>query len=223
VLVNVGGERGPAPAGLLKTVAAVAAGHDVQYAVEGSVLTSGAVVQWLRDGLGIAADADEGERLGVKAGSTGGVTFVPALAGLGSPYWDPDVRGLIAGISRGTTRGHIARATLEGIAHQVADVLEAHPDGVAFLRADGGASRNAFLMQLQADLLERPVEVVAEKESTAVGAAALAGLAAGMWPSPEAFAERVRRGASYEPSMSRDEVEQRRAEWRLAVERARMR
>jgi glycerol kinase len=102
-------------------------------------------------------------------------------------------------------------------------VLEAHPDGVAFLRADGGASRNAFLMQLQADLLERPVEVVAEKESTAVGAAALAGLATGVWPSPEAFAGRVRRGPSYEPSLSRDEVAERRAEWRLAVERARMR
>ncbi len=223
VLVNVGGDRGAAPVGLLKTVAAVAPGHDVQYAVEGSVLTSGAVVQWLRDGLGIAADADEVERLAVEAGSSGGVTFVPALAGLGSPYWDPDVRGLISGITGGTTRGHIARATLEAIAHQVADVLEAHPDGVAFLRADGGASRNAFLMQLQADLLERPVEVVAEKESTAVGAAALAGLATGVWPSPEAFAERVRRGPSYEPSLSHDEVEQRRAEWRLAVARARMR
>ena len=223
VLVNVGGERGPAPPGLLKTVAAVAPGHDAQYAIEGSVLTSGAVVQWLRDGLGIAADADEVERLAVEAGSSGGVTFVPALAGLGSPYWDPDVRGLIAGITRGTTRGHIARATLEGIAHQVADVLEAHPDGVAFLRADGGASRNGFLMQFQADLLGRPVEVVAEKESTAVGAAGLAGLATGVWPSPEAFAGRVRRGPSYEPSMSRDEVEQRRTEWRLAIERARLR
>ena len=222
VLVNVGGDRGAAPAGLLKTVAAVAAGHDVQYAVEGSVLTSGAVVQWLRDGLGIAADADEVERLAVEAGSSGGVTFVPALAGLGSPYWDPDVRGLISGITGGTTRGNIARATLEGIAHQVADVLDAHPDGVAFLRVDGGASRNAFLMQLQADLLERPVEVVAEKESTAVGAAALAGLATGVWPSPEAFAERVHRGPSYEPSLSHDEVEQRRSEWRLAIERARM-
>ena len=222
VLVNVGGDRGPAPPGLLKTVAAVAPGHDVQYAIEGSVLTSGAAVQWLRDGLGIAAGADEVERLAVEAGSSGGVTFVPALAGLGSPYWDPDARGLIAGISRGTTRGHIARATLEGIAHQVADVLDAHPDRVAFLRADGGASRNAFLMQFQADLLGRPVEVVAEQESTAVGAAALAGLATGVWPSPVAFAAHVSRGPSYEPSMSRDEVEQRRAEWRLAVERTRL-
>lgn len=223
VLVNVGGDGGPAPHGLLKTVAAVAPGHDVQYAVEGSVLTSGAVVQWLRDGLGIAAGADEVERLAVEAGSSGGVTFVPALAGLGSPYWDPDVRGVIAGISLGTTRGQIARATLEGIAHQVADVLEANPDGVAFLRADGGASRNGFLMQFQADILERPVEVVAERESTAVGAAGLAGLATGVWPGPEAFAERVRRGPSYLPSMPHVEVEQRRGEWRLAVERALLR
>ena len=223
VLVNVGSDRGAAPPGLLKTVAAVASGREPQYAVEGSVLTSGAAVQWLRDGLGIVADAGEVERLAVEAGSSGGVTFVPALAGLGSPYWDPDARGLIAGITGGTTRGHIARATLEGIAHQVADVLEANPDGVAFLRADGGASRNGFLMQFQADILERPVEVVAEKESTAVGAAGLAGLATGVWSGPEAFAERVRRGPSYMPSMPHAEVEQRRGEWRLAVERTLLR
>ena len=223
VLVNVGGDTAPAPPGLLKTVAAVAAGHDVRYAVEGSVLTSGAVVRWLRDGIGIVGEIDEVERLAVEAGSTGGVVFVPALAGLGSPYWDPDARGLVTGLTAGTTRGHLARATLEGIAHQVADVLEAQPDGVAFLRADGGASRNAFLMQFQADILEQPVEVVAETESTAVGAAALAGLATGVWPSPEAVAALVRRGPSYEPSMPHDEVERRRAEWRLAVERTRQR
>ena len=223
VLVNVGSDRAAAPPGLLKTVAAVAPGREPQYAVEGSVLTSGAAVQWLRDGLGIVADAGEVERLAVEAGSSAGVTFVPALAGLGSPYWDPDARGLIAGITGGTTRGHIARATLEGIAHQVADVLEANPDGVAFLRADGGASRNGFLMQFQADILERPVEVVAEKESTAVGAAGLAGLATGVWSGPEAFAERVRRGPSYLPSMPHAEVEQRRGEWRLAVERTLLR
>jgi len=219
VLVNVGADPGPAPAGLLKTVAAVAAGHDVQYAVEGSVLTSGAVVRWLRDGIGLVEEIDEVERLAVEAGSTGGVTFVPALAGLGSPYWDPDARGLVTGLTSGTTRGHLARATLEGIAHQVADVLEAHPDGVAFLRADGGASRNAFLMQFQADVLERRVEVVAETESTAIGAAALAGLAVGVWPSAEAVAALVHRGPAYEPSMPHDEVARRRADWRLATER----
>ena len=223
VLVNVGRDPAPAPPGLLKTVAAVAAGHDVQYAVEGSVLTSGAVVRWLRDGIGIVGEIDEVERLAVEAGSTGGVVFVPALAGLGSPYWDPDARGLVTGLTAGTTRAHLARATLEGIAHQVADVLEAHPDGVAFLRADGGASRNAFLMQFQADILERPVEVVAETESTAIGAAALAGLAVGVWPSPDAFAALVRRGPSYEPSMAHDEVARRRAEWRLAIDRTRSR
>ena len=223
VLVNVGADPAPAPAGLLKTVAAVAAGHDVQYAVEGSVLTSGAVVRWLRDGIGLVDDIDEVERLAVEAGSTGGVTFVPALAGLGSPWWDPDARGLVTGLTAGTTRGHLARATLEGIAHQVADVLEAHPDGVAFLRADGGASRNAFLMQFQADLLERPVEVVADAESTALGAAALAGLAVGVWRSPQEVASLVRRGPTYEPSLPHDEVARRRAEWRLAIDRTRSR
>jgi glycerol kinase len=219
VLANVGADAGPAPAGLLKTVAAVAPGAPVQYAVEGSVLTSGSAVTWLRDGLGIVSGPDELERLAVEAGSTGGVTFVPALAGLGSPHWDADARGLITGISGGTTRGHIARATLEGIAHQVADVLEAHPDGIDVLRADGGASRNAFLMQFQADILRRPVEVVAEKESTAVGAAALAGLAIGVWKTPAEVAALVARGPTYEPAMADGKVDERRAEWRLALER----
>ena len=223
VLVNVGGDAGPAPDGLLKTVAAFAAGAEPQYAVEGSVLTSGSAVTWLRDGLGIVSGPEELERLAVEAGSTGGVTFVPALAGLGSPHWDADARGLIAGISGGTTRGHIARATLEGIAHQVADVLEAQPGGVAVLRADGGASRNAFLMQLQADLVGHPVEVVAEKESTAIGAAALAGLAVGVWKTPAEVAALVARGPAYEPSMAAAEVESRRAEWRLALARTRLR
>jgi len=223
VLVNVGGDAGPAPEGLLKTVAAFAAGGEPQYAVEGSVLTSGSAVTWLRDGLGIVSGPEELERLAVEAGSTGGVTFVPALAGLGSPHWDADARGLIAGISGGTTRGHIARAALEGIAHQVADVLEAQPGGVAVLRADGGASRNAFLMQLQADLVGHPVEVVAEKETTAIGAAALAGLAVGVWKSAADVAALVARGPTYEPSMPAAEVASRRDEWRLAVARARLR
>ena len=187
------------------------------------MLTSGAAVQWLRDGLGIVSGPEEAERLAVEAGSTGGVTFVPALAGLGTPHWDADARGLIAGISGGTTRGHIARATLEGIAHQVADVLEAHPGGIDVLRADGGASRNAFLMQFQADILRRPVEVVAEKESTAIGAAALAGLATGVWKSPAEVAALVARGPTYEPSMPDGEVDERRAEWRLALERTLLR
>jgi glycerol kinase len=223
VLVNVGVDAAPAPEGLLKTVAAYLPGAEPQYAVEGSVLTSGSAVTWLRDGLGIVSGPDELERLAVEAGSTGGVTFVPALAGLGSPHWDADARGLIAGISGGTTRGHIARAMLEGIAHQVADVLDAHPAGLDVLHADGGASRNAFLMQFQADLLRRPVEVVAEQESTAIGAAALAGLAVGVWKSPAEVAALVARGPTYEPSMTDGEVDERRGEWRLALKRTLLR
>src|SRR5205823_13742629 len=117
-----------------------------------------------------------------RAGSSDGVHFVPALTGLGSPHWNADARGLIDGITRGTTRAHLVRAALEAIAFQVADVLDAFPGGVDVLRADGGASANAFLMQLQADLAGRPVEVAAERETTAIGAAALAGLGAGVWP-----------------------------------------
>ena len=175
VLANAGAERGPAPAGLLETVAASGG-----YAFEGAILASGAAIQWLRDGLGILADAAESERLARSVESTGGVSFVPAFAGLGSPHWNAEARGLISGITRGTTRAHLVRAALEGIAFQVADVLDLLPGGVEVLRADGGATANGFLMQFQADLLGCPVEVAAEQETTALGAAALAGRAVGL-------------------------------------------
>jgi glycerol kinase len=184
------------------------------------VLASGAAVQWLRDSLGLIAGAAESEQLAEQVESTDGVYFVPALSGLGSPHWDPDARGLISGITRGTTRAHLARATLEAIAFQVADVLDALPSPVEVLRADGGATANRFLMQFQADLLGCPVEVTAEPETTALGAAALAGLAVGVWPGLDAIEERRRVGARYEPAMSGDDVERRRAEWRLALRRA---
>ena len=166
------------------------------YALEGAVLVSGAAVQWLRDGLGLLGDAAESEALARSVDSTEGVVFVPALTGLGSPWWDADARGLIAGITRGTTRAHLVRAALEAIAHQVADVVDALPEPPAVLRADGGATANGFLMQLQADLLGVPVEVAAERETTALGAAALA---AGR-------GARVAVGATYEPRLSRDEA-----------------
>src|SRR5262249_43579521 len=137
--------------------------------------------------------------------------FVPALTGLGSPWWDPDARGLVAGITRGTTRAHLARAALEAIAHQVADVVEALPEPPAVLRADGGATANGFLMQLQADLLGVPVEVSAERETTALGAAALAG----------GRGARVAVGARYEPQLTREQVEGLRTAWFKAVNRAR--
>ena len=215
VLANAGAERAPAPPGLLETVAASGG-----YALEGAILASGAAIQWLRDGLGILADAEESERLARSVESTGGVSFVPAFAGLGSPHWNAEARGLISGITRGTTRAHIVRAALEGIAFQVADVLDVLPGGVEVLRADGGASANGFLMQFQADLLGCPVEVAAERETTALGAAALAGRAIGLWPDDDAIRSRIRRGAVYEPAADRDSIAARRAEWRSALNRA---
>ena len=204
VLVHTGDDASPPPRGLLKTAAADG------YALEGAVLVSGAALQWLRDGLGVIADAAESEALARSVDSTGGVVFVPALTGLGSPWWDADARGLVAGLTRGTTRAHLVRAALEAIAHQVADVVEALPEPPAVLRADGGATANGFLMQLQADLLGIAVEVAAERETTALGAAALAG----------GHGARVAVGSVYEPQLGADEVAALRAEWRDGLERA---
>jgi glycerol kinase len=220
VLVNAGSEPAPPPAGLLRTAAAVPPGERPQFALEGSILVAGAAVQWLRDGLGLITGADEAESLAREVDSSGGVVFVPALTGLGSPHWAPDVRGLITGLTRGTTRAHLARATLEAIAFQVADVLDAYPAGIQVLRADGGATANRFLMQFQADLLGCPVEVAAEPETTALGAAALAGLAVGIWEDADALRRHMRRGALYETAMSREEAALRRAEWQRGLERA---
>jgi glycerol kinase len=221
VLVNAGDAREEPPQGLLRTAAAVAPGAPPQYALEGAVLVAGAALQWLRDGLGLIAEVGETEALAASVDSTDGVVFVPALTGLGSPHWDPDVRGLVTGLTRGTTRAHLVRAALEGIAFQVADVLDAFPGEVAVLRADGGATANTFLMQFQSDLLGCPVEVAADAESTALGAAALAGLGTRVWEGPDAVGARVRTGARYEPAMSRDEAGGRRREWTRAVGRAR--
>ncbi|MCW2963423.1 MAG: glycerol kinase [Actinomycetia bacterium] len=205
VLVHTGDDASPPPHGLLKTAAADG------YALEGAVLVSGAAVQWLRDGLGVLADAAESEALARSVDSSDGVVFVPALTGLGSPWWDPDARGLISGITRGTTRAHLARAALEAIAHQVADVVDALPEPPAVLRADGGATANGFLMQLQADLLGVPVEVAAERETTALGAAALA----------TGRGVRVAVGATYEPGLNLDERLTLRDAWRSALNRSR--
>jgi glycerol kinase len=205
VLVHTGDDTSPPPPGLLKTAAADG------YAFEGSVLVGGAALQWLRDGLGVLSDAAESEALAESVDSTDGVVFVPALTGLGSPWWDAEARGLIAGITRGTTKAHLVRAALEAIAHQVADVVEALPDPPSVLRADGGATGNAFLMQFQSDLLGIPVEVAAERETTALGAAALAA----------GHGARVAVGAVYEPSLSRDAAVAHRLAWRTALNRSR--
>jgi glycerol kinase len=220
VLVNVGESLEAPPDGLLRTAAAVAPGAPAQFALEGAVLVAGAAVQWLRDGLGIIEDAGETEALATSVDSTEGVVFVPALTGLGSPHWNPDARGLICGLTRGTTRAHLVRAALEAIAFQVADVLDAFAGEVGVLRADGGATANRFLMQFQSDLLGCPVEVAADADTTALGAAALAGLAVGAWPGLDALRGCIRSGARYEPSMSRSEAGQRRDEWRIALQRA---
>jgi glycerol kinase len=205
VLVHTGDDTSPPPPGLLKTAAADG------YAFEGSVLVGGAALQWLRDGLGVLSDAAESEALAESVDSTDGVVFVPALTGLGSPWWDAEARGLIAGITRGTTKAHLVRAALEAIAHQVADVVEALPDPPSVLRADGGATGNTFLMQFQSDLLRIPVEVAAERETTALGAAALAA----------GHGARVAVGAVYEPSLSRDAAVAHRLAWRTALNRSR--
>ena len=205
VLVHTGDDASPPPHGLLKTAAADG------YALEGAVLVSGAAVQWLRDGLGVLTDAAESETLARSVESSGGVVFVPALTGLGSPWWDADARGVISGITRGTTRAHLARAALEAIAHQVVDVVDALPTPPEVLRADGGATANGFLMQLQADLLGVPVEVAAERETTALGAAALA---AGR-------GARVAVGATFEPEIGPDERGSLRAAWGSALNRSR--
>jgi glycerol kinase len=205
VLVHTGDDASPPPFGLLKTVAADG------YALEGAVLVAGAALQWLRDGLGLIGDAAESEALAASVEDSGGVVFVPALAGLGSPWWDAGARGLVAGLTRGSSRAQLVRAALEAIAHQIADVVEALPEPLRSLRADGGATRNAFLMQLQADLLGVPVRVAAEQETTALGVAALA--AGGDARVPE--------GAVYEPRLDPVRVAHERSRWRTALDRAR--
>jgi glycerol kinase len=217
VLANQGEEGGPPPHGILRTAAA----QPGVTALEGAVFVTGAAVQWLRDGLGIIADAAETEALARSVDSTGGIHFVPALTGLGSPHWDADARGLISGITRGTGRAEIARAALEAIAFQTADVVAAMELPVPALRADGGATQNAWLMQFQADVLGMPVEVAGDSEMTALGAAALAGLAVGVWGGLDEVAAAWHLGARYEPRMSRDEAAERLAGWHAAVERAR--
>jgi glycerol kinase len=218
VLVHAGDEVPPPAAGLLATAAVEG------YALEAAVLVSGAAVQWLRDGLGIIATADETEPLARSVASTGGVVFVPALTGLGSPHWDPYARGTVVGLTRGTTRAHLARATLEAMAFQTVDAVRAMEaaggEPLRELRADGGATANGWLLQFQADVLGVPVVLPMVAETTALGAAFLAGVGAGAW-TPRRVRELWRQRARFEPLMSADERAARHAEWSRAVERAR--
>jgi glycerol kinase len=220
VLVNAGTESAAVPEGIVRTVAWRLGDSPAVYALEGSVFVTGAALQWLREGLGILGPPAESEGLARSVESNDGVYFVPALTGLGSPHWEHEVRGLIAGLSRGTSRAHVVRAALEAIAYQTRDVLDAMAFELDVLRADGGGAQNAFLMQLQADIARLPVEVPSERETTALGAAALAGLATGTWSSLDDLATGWRRDARYEPELDGSEAQRLLGEWRLAVSRA---
>jgi glycerol kinase len=190
LLFHTGVHRGPDVPGVLTTAACDRLGRPA-FAYEGAILVAGAAIQWLRDGLGLLADAAESEAMAASVESSDGVTFVPALTGLGTPYWEPRARGTLVGLSRGTRREHVVRAAVEAMALSTMDVIEAmsvDPDlSLSSLRADGGASGNDWLMQFQADVLGVPVLRPAARELTAVGAAGLAGLAAGFWQEPEEF------------------------------------
>jgi glycerol kinase len=197
---------------------------EVSYALEGSVFITGAAVQWLRDGLKIIKSAAESESLAKSVPDNGGVYFVPAFVGLGAPYWDMYARGTIIGLTRGTTSGHLTRATLESIAYQVRDVVDAMKSdaGVSLpvLRVDGGGTANSLLMQFQADILGAPIQVAAVAETTALGVAFLAGLATGIWKNTEEIARKWRASATFEPKMTPDQRDDLYSCWKRAVERA---
>ena len=223
MLMNTG-DQPVASANQLLTTVAWKFKDRVEYALEGSIFSAGAVVQWLRDGLGIIRSAAQIEELAASVEDSGGLYLVPAFTGLGAPHWDPQARGLIAGITRGTTAAHLARAALEGIASQVADVVEAMTADSALplceLRVDGGAAANDLLMQFQADLLNVPVVRSRIVETTALGAAYLAGLAVGYWKDTAEIASQWQADRRFEPSMPRERVEKLRAGWQRALERA---
>jgi glycerol kinase len=224
LLMNTGREAPASKTGLVTTLAWGLEGR-VEYALEGSIFVTGAAVQWLRDGLGLVRDAAESEEAARAVPDTGGVYVVPAFVGLGAPYWDERARGTIVGITRGTTREHLIRATLEAIAYQTRDVVECveRDSGLSLetLRADGGATQNGFLMQFQADVLGAPVRRSASPEATALGAAGLAGLAVGFWEDRDAFAKVLAGGTRFAPALDAAERDRLYAGWKRAVERSR--
>ena len=224
VLLNTGDRPVPSEKGLVTTLA-WGLGDRVTYAMEGSIFVTGAVVQWLRDGLGIIGQAAESETLARAVPDNGGVFFVPAFVGLGAPHWDMYARGSIFGLTRGTTREHLVRAALESIAYQSRDVIETMSVEadlqLPLLRVDGGGTANAFLMQFQADMLEVPIQVPAVTETTALGAAYLAGLATGLWQDTAEIARLWQPAKTYEPTMSHDQRDTLYAGWKRAVEHAR--
>ena len=221
LLMHTGSQIVKSPHGLLTTVALGEPGGQRTFALEGSIFVTGAAVQWLRDGLEIIHHAGDVELLASEVNDSGGVVFVPALTGLGAPDWDPDARGTIIGITRGTTRAHIARATLNAIACEVTDVVDlmvnegAHP--LPYLAVDGGAAENDLLCQLQADFLALPVRRSAQLQTTGIGAALLAGLGVGFWENKEQVSLLAKTSAEFTPITNRSEEH---ALWRRAVERS---
>jgi glycerol kinase len=226
LVLNTGDRRVISRRGLLTTLCCDARGA-AAYALEGSVFVAGAAVQWLRDEMGLVRTAAETGPIAESVPDTQGVYVVPAFTGLGAPYWDPAARGAILGITRGAGRAHLVRATLESLAYQSRDVIDAmnEESGVPLreLRVDGGASSNDFLMQFQADILGVPVDRPALVETTAAGAAYLAGLGVGLWKDAESLARRRRRDRLFTPAMPPERREALYAGWKAAVERVRSR
>ena len=223
LLMNTGREAKASNNRLLTTVAWKMR-EETTYALEGSVFVGGAVVQWLRDGLGIIRTAAEVEKLAASVPDSGGVVLVPALTGLGAPHWDPHARGSILGITRGTTAAHIARAALEGIAFSVLDLVRAMEadagSPISELRVDGGAAANDLLLQIQADLLQLPVVRPTVLETTALGAAYMAGLATGFWESTDQIETNWNMDRTFEPQCRASEADARREPWAEAVRRS---
>ena len=225
LLMNTGGRRMVSKNGLITTLSAGTRADRPEYVLEGSVFVGGAVIQWLRDEMGLLGSAAESEFFATQVEDNGGVSVVPAFTGLGAPYWDMYARGAILGLTRGAGRNHIVRAALESIAYQTRDLALAMEADTGLpiqeLRVDGGASANNFLMQFQADMLGCPVLRPEIRETTALGAAYLAGLAAGIWDSPEQIREQWALERRFQPSMEEEERHRLFTQWHRAVERSR--
>jgi glycerol kinase len=222
ILTNTGTDVVRSDAGLLSTAGWRSPDGETTYALEGAIFVTGAAVQWLRDGIQVVGSAKETEAVAASVEDSGGVVFVPALTGLGAPDWDPHARGTIVGITRGTTRAHLVRATLEAITFEVRDVVDTLPSKAALtsLTVDGGASANDLLCQLQADVLDVPVERPEIVETTALGAAFLAGLGTGVWSSKDELKETWRLDRRFDPSSDRTWADTGHTRWRDAVERS---
>src|SRR4051812_19380542 len=220
ILTNTGSTLERSEAGLLSTAAWRSPDGELTYALEGAIFVTGAAVQWLRDGLQIVGSAAETAAIAASVDSSQGVVFVPALTGLGAPHWDPHARGMIIGITRGTSRAHLVRATLEAIAFEVRDVLETMPNHGAPLRVDGGAAANDLLCQVQADQLGVDVQRPTLVETTALGAAFLAGLGTGVWSSTDELRDTWQLDRSFEPAADRTAADAAHARWIDAVDRS---